>query len=281
MKKDKNYFDMGTTLSIFKFFAFNILLLVGLSGCVSTKNITYFQGDDLADTVRYSTLKTIAPPIVKIQTNDILAVTVSSLSAESNEVFNFPNITPIPTMSFPGVNVSGSRNQPLGYTVNADGMIELPLVGKVKVSELTMEEAANIIKTKLELFLKEPTVSVRILNQKYTILGEVNRPGIYNLNDNQTTIIDALGSAGDLTVFGRRDNVMLIRTEDSKREVVKLDLNHRTVLESPYYYLKSGDFIYVEPTQGKVTSSDRTLQMIPIVTGVATTFVLLMSLIFK
>jgi polysaccharide export outer membrane protein len=177
---------------MFKFFVFNILLLVGLSGCVSTKNITYFQGDDFADTVRYSTLKIVTPPIIKIQTNDILAITVSSLSAESNEVFNFPNITPIPTMSFPGGNVSGSRNQPLGYTVNDLGIIELPLVGKVKVSELTLDQAANIIKTQLEHFLKEPTVSVRILNQKYTILGEVNRPGVYNLIDNQTTIIDAL-----------------------------------------------------------------------------------------
>lgn len=276
-----NLFNFSLLLKSTKQILLLVCCMLFLGSCVSTKNITYFQGDDLLDTARYSTLKTITPPIVKIQTNDILAVSVSSLSAESNEVFNFPNVNPIPTSNFPGGTGGMARTQPLGYLVSYEGMVEMPLIGKIKVLGLSMEDAANIIKTKLELYLKEPAVSVRILNQKYTILGEVNRPGIYNLNDNHTTIIDALGSVGDLNVYGRRDNVMLIRTENGKREIVKLDLNHRNVLESPYYYLKNGDFIYVEPTPGKVTSSDRSLQLIPVVTGVASTFVLLMSFIFK
>lgn len=264
-----------------------LLLILALSlsfftSCVSTKNVTYFQGSDPLDTVRYSTLKTVTPLIPKIQPDDILAVTVSSLSAESNEVFNFQNVTPLITTNFPGVSSNGmARNQPLGYLVDPSGNIELPLIGKILVINLTLEDAGVKIKQELTKYLKEPTANVRFLNQKFTILGEVNRPGIYNLTDNHTSLPEVLGVAGDLTIFGRRDNVMLIRTTDGKREIIKLNLNVREVLDSPYYFIRNGDVVYVEPTKGRITSSDRTLQLIPIATGVTTSLVLLLNLLFK
>lgn len=252
------------------------------TSCVSTKNVTYFQGSDPLDTVRYSTLKTVTPLIPKIQPDDILAVTVSSLSAESNEVFNFQNVTPLITTNFPGVSSNGmARNQPLGYLVDPSGNIELPLIGKILVINLTLEDAGVKIKQELTKYLKEPTANVRFLNQKFTILGEVNRPGIYNLTDNHTSLPEVLGVAGDLTIFGRRDNVMLIRTTDGKREIIKLNLNVREVLDSPYYFIRNGDVVYIEPTKGRITSSDRTLQLIPIATGVTTSLVLLLNLLFK
>jgi len=272
--KKNTIFNLRQLLSL-------VVSLAFFTSCVSTKNITYFQGNDTLDTAKYSTLKKITPPVPKIQVDDILAVTVSSLSAESNEVFNFPNITPIPITNFPGGSGAGSRTEPMGYSVLPDGNVEMPLIGKIKVIGLTLEEAGVLIKQKLVTYLKEPSVNLRFLNLKFTVIGEVSRPGIYNLLDNHTTLLEALGTAGDLTVYGRRDNVMLIRTQNEEREIVKLDLNKRDVLDSPYYYIRNNDFIYVEPTQGKVTSSDRTLQLIPIVTGVTTTFVLLLSLLFK
>ncbi|MEA5404553.1 polysaccharide biosynthesis/export family protein [Arcicella sp. DC2W] len=277
----KLFFNMKNIQNI-KLLLSVVMFSLFLSSCVSTKNVTYFQGSDPLDTVRYSTLKTITPLIPKIQPDDILAVTVSSLSAESNEVFNFQNITPLITSNFPGGTSSGiTRNQPLGYLVDPAGNIEMPLIGKVHVAGLALEEAGVKVKEELEKYLKEPTANVRFLNQKFTVLGEVNRPGIYNLLDNHTSLPEVLGVAGDLTIFGRRDNVMLMRTTDGKREIVKLNLNSKEVLETPFYYIRSGDMIYVEPTKGKITSSDRTLQLIPIATGITTSLVLLLNLLFK
>lgn len=278
----KNLFSKKSISKDIKLLLMMALSLSFFTSCVSTKNVTYFQGSDPLDTVRYSTLKTVSPLIPKIQPDDILAVTVSSLSAESNEVFNFQNVTPLITSNFPGVSSNGmARNQPLGYLVDPAGNIEMPLIGKVHVADLALEEAGVKIKEVLGKYLKEPTANVRFLNQKFTILGEVNRPGIYNLTDNHTSLPEVLGIAGDLTIFGRRDNLMLMRTTDGKREIVKLNLNSRDVLETPYYYIRSGDIIYVEPTKGKITSSDRTLQLIPIATGVTTSLVLLLNLLFK
>ncbi len=257
-------------------------LLVALcSACVSTKNITYFQGPGI-DTVRFSTLKTVVPHEPKIQPDDVLAIIVNSMSEESNVLLNFQNITPINTTNLPGGFAGANRTQPLGYLVDANGNIELPMVGKINVVNKTTDAASEVIKTELLKVIKTPVVNVRIMNQKFTILGEVNRPGSYNLVSNTMTLPEVLGAAGDLTVFGRRDNVMLIRTDANKeRHIVRLDLLSRNVLESPYYFIQNNDVIYVEATQGRVTSSDRTLQMIPIVTGITTSFVLLLNLLFK
>ncbi|MET3127325.1 polysaccharide export outer membrane protein [Arcicella rosea] len=278
----KNLFSKKSISKDIKLLLMMALSLSFFTSCVSTKNVTYFQGADPLDTVRYSTLKTVTPLIPKIQPDDILAVTVSSLSAESNEVFNFQNVTPLITSNFPGISSNGmARTQPLGYLVDPAGNVEMPLIGKVHVADLAIEEAGDKIKYELVKYLKEPTVNVRYLNQKFTILGEVNKPGIYNLLDNHTSLPEVLGIAGDLTIFGRRDNVMLMRTTDGKREIIKINLNSREVLESPYYFIRSGDVIYVEATKGKITSSDRTLQLIPIATGVTTSLVLLLNLLFK
>ncbi|MFN4152899.1 MAG: polysaccharide biosynthesis/export family protein, partial [Candidatus Sericytochromatia bacterium] len=254
------------------------LIFITIS-CVTTKNVTYFQGNDPLDSVRYAKLNKIEPLIPRIQPDDILAVTVSSLSEESNQVFNFSNITPLITSNIPGISTNGvPRSQPLGYLVDPNGYIEMPLIGKIQVSNLLLEEAGTKVKQELTKFLKEPTVNIRYLNQKFTVIGEVNRPGVYNLLNNHVTLPEAIGVVGDLTIFGRRDNVMLIRTTEGKREMIKLDLNSRVVLESPYYYIQNNDIIYVEPTKGKITSSDRTLQLIPIATGVTTSLVLLLNL---
>lgn len=277
-----NMFIKTNKVKIFRLLLVAVGFTLFFSSCVSTKNITYFQGSDPLDSVRYSTLKNISPLIPKIQPDDILAITISSLSAESNEVFNFQNVTPLITSNFPGGLSNGmARNQPLGYLVDPAGNIEMPLIGKIHVADLPLEEAGVKIKHELTKYLKEPTASVRYLSQKFTIIGEVNRPGMYNLLDNHTSLPEAIGVAGDLTIYGRRDNVMLMRTTDGKREIIKLDLTKRDVLETPYFYLRSGDVLYVEATKGKITSSDRTLQLIPIATGVTTSLVLLLNLLFK
>ncbi|WP_332368200.1 polysaccharide biosynthesis/export family protein [Spirosoma telluris] len=157
----------------------------------------------------------------------------------------------------------------------------MPLIGRLKVAGLTLDESETFIKDKLDKYLKETTVNVRQLNHKFTVIGEVTRPGIYNLIDNHTSFPEAIGIAGDLTVYGRRDNVMLIRTVKGKREVVKLDLTSRNILDSPYYFIQNNDVVYVEPRQGKITSTDRTVQLLPIFLGVTSTLLVIVNLILR
>ncbi len=252
------------------------------SSCVTvdTRKITYFQS---ADTLPYQVLPPIKPQVTRIEHDDILAVTVSSLSEESNVVFNFPNINALTTTVYPGGTGGGQMGrQPLGYLVDSTGKIEMPLVGKIKLTGLTLEQAGDSIKVRLLNYLKEPTVNVRYLNHKFTVIGEVNRPAVINLLDDHTSLPEALGMVGDLTIYGMRKNVMLIRTTKDKREVVRIDLTSREFFNSPYYYLRNNDVIYVDMDKGKVTYTDQRiqrLQMIPIFTGIATTLVVILNLL--
>lgn len=270
--------------NFFKFSGIAFLFLSVMSSpfftsCVSvdTRKITYFQS---ADTLTYQVLPPITPQVTRIQPDDILAITVSSLSEESNVVFNFPNVTPINVSMFPGAT-GQARMQPLGYLVDSLGKIEMPLVGKVSLAGYTLSQAGDTIKTKLLNYLKEPTVNVRFLNHKFTIIGEVNNPSVYNLLDDHTTLPDALGMAGDLTIYGLRKNVMLIRTTKDKREVVRIDLTSRDFFNSPYYYLRNNDVIYVDINKGKVTNTDQNIQLlrlVPIFTGILTTGIVILNL---
>ncbi|AEI51022.1 polysaccharide biosynthesis/export family protein [Runella slithyformis] len=261
---------------------FSVLSSAFFTSCVTvdTRKITYFQS---ADTLPYQVLPPITPHVTRIQPDDILAVTVSSLSEESNVVFNFPNINALNTTVYPAAMGGGQMGrQPLGYLVDSTGTIEMPLVGKVKVTNMSLAQASDTIKVRLLNYLKEPTVNVRYLNHKFTVIGEVNRPSVINLLDDHTSLPEALGMAGDLTIYGLRKNVMLIRTEKDKREVVRIDLTSRDFFNSPYYYLRNNDVIYVDVNKGKVTFTDQRvqqLQLIPIFTGIATTIVVILNLL--
>jgi len=233
-----------------------------LTSCVQTKQIVYFQGD----TAKYIDLKYKIPQQKVIQANDILAVIVSSLNEESNSLFNLANSN---GLIYSNYSTSMTRNQPLGYYVDSLGFISMPIIGRVKVKGLTTSVASDTIVRRLGLLLKEPTVAVRILNHKISILGEVNRPGIYNLIEERITIPEALGLAGDLTIFGKRDNLLLIREQvKGKRELIRIDLTKRDILESEYYYLEQNDVLYIEPLKTKATSTDQNYQLVPIFTGI-------------
>ncbi|WP_337045220.1 polysaccharide biosynthesis/export family protein [Emticicia sp. 17c] len=253
-------------------------LFFGTISCISNKNIKYFQS---ADTSKIISLKNIIPKNPKIQPNDILAVIVSTYNKESNEILNFANISTLSLSVFSGSNVMSQGRQPLGYRVDSTGFISMPFIGKQKVAELTLEQAESQLKVEIEKVLKDPSVSIRFLNHKFTVLGEVNKVGTYNLVDNKTTLIEALSSAGDLTVYGDRTNVMVIRNNNGIKETAKLNLLTYEIFNSPYFYVQNEDIIYIEPTRGKVTFTDQRIQLIPIITGVATTFVLLLNFLFK
>jgi len=235
-------------------------LTIYLTSCISPQSVIYFQGD--ASGSNLSRIVQDYTPV--LQPNDLLSIAVGSLSAEANEIFNAVNQSTTTKLNYGGTG-AGSSQVPIGYLVDTDGNIQLPLVGKVKVGGLTTNVAADTLRRRLEYYLKEPTVVVRNINFKVSVLGEVNRPSVYTIPDERITLPEVLSLAGDMTIFGRRDNVMVIREENGSREYAYLDLTSRTVFDSPFYYLHKNDVIYVEPIKARMNSTDRTMQILPLV----------------
>lgn len=231
--------------------------IVGLTSCATVKptppaplHLEYFQGKDF---LFPAPIETIAPQISKIQKGDILGIIISSLNRESNEIMNFYNISSLPLTSFsPSGKSGGTSTQPLGYPVDSLGNVYIPLISRQKLDGLTIQQAEDKIRAEVEKTLKEPAVSIRFMNHKFTVLGEVAQAGIFNLQNDRTTLIDAITAAGDLTVFGKRDSIKVIRTVGNKREMGFVNLRSRAVFTSPYFYVRNDDIIYVEPTKNKV-----------------------------
>ncbi len=259
---------------------FSLLCVAAISfyGCISTKQIVYFQSTDSTQLVQ---LPPIRPVVARIQPNDILAITVGSFNQESNEILNFANINALTTTSFPGQQNAAQRGQPLGYLVDSSGHVEIPFVGRLKLTGMTLDQAANLVRIEVSKSLKEPAINVRFLNHKFSVLGEVNRPSTYNLLEDNTTLPEALAMAGDLTIYGQRNNVMIVRETNGIREIGRINLLNRDLFNSPYYYVRNGDLIYIEPTKAKATFTDRSVQLVPIITSVATAFIVFLNLILR
>jgi polysaccharide export outer membrane protein len=274
MQKTKN-----KTLTKWVLLAPCLYFIFGLTSCVTNQQVVYFQS---ADSLRLAQLPSVIPTVSKIQPDDILAVTVASFNLESNEILNFANINALTMSSFPGLVGGGMQGrQPLGYRVDSSGGIVIPFIGRQQVAGYTLEQSAERIRVEVEKYLKEPSVDVRFLNHKFTVMGEVNRVGTYNLLDDRTTLLEGISMAGDLTIFGDRTTVTVVRKNEQTSELAKINLLTREVFESPYYYLKNGDVIYVEPIKGRVTFTDQRIQLVPIITGLATTFVVILNLLIR
>ena len=252
-----------------------------LSSCVNTGKFVYFQGGN-SGTAYPAYLESVEPVVSRIRKDDILAITVSSLNEQSNEILNFQNINTLQMSTFPGQNTGGmGSRQPLGFRVDSTGNVVLPFVGKLFLEDLTLLQASDKIKTEMEYYLKDPAVNVRFLNHKFSVLGEANRVGTFNLLDDRTTLPEALAMAGDLTLYGKRDSVTVIRHSNGMREIGKVNLLNQSVFKSPYYYVQNGDVIYIEPIKGRVTNTEQRVQLVPIFTGIATTVAVLLNLILK
>jgi polysaccharide export outer membrane protein len=241
--------------------------------------LEYFQGRNL----RYPTsIETVEAKISTINQGDILGIIVSSLNKESNEIMNFNNISSLPLTTFsPGV--PGASSQPLGYPVDSLGNIALPIVGKIKVGGLTLQKAEEIIRIELDKTLKGSAVNIRFMNHKFTVLGEVGQVGIFNLLNDHTTIIEALTAAGDLSIYGKRDSITVIRVDKGKREIGKVNLRNRNVFTSPYFYIRNDDIIYVEPTKDKIIPKPPSIfvQRAPIYLSILTTTLTLFYLVSR
>ncbi len=230
-----------------------LALLINLSSCTTIQkvpplNLGYFKTDSISTYPAY--FETQKPEVTLIQGGDILAIVVNSLNIESNEILNFTTVNTLPVSVFSG-NVGGGV-QPLGYPVDSLGFVNIPLLGKVSVGGLSLQRAEEILKNELEKSIKSPVVNVRFMNHKFSMIGEVGSVGIFNLLDDNTTIIDAIALAGDLSMFAKRDSVVVIRNIGNVREMGIVNLRDRSVFSSPYFYIKNGDIIYISPDQNKI-----------------------------
>lgn len=234
-------------------------LLIGLAlwilcSCSYSRNVTYF--DDVPDTLtaagRNVPVTGFQDP--KIKPNDIIQVSVQTLDPQTTAVMGVSTSSTLSAQSNTTSAVAGSI--PSGYQVDKDGMIELPLLGKIKVGGLTTAEATEVIKRKVLVNYKDPVVNVRFANFEISILGEVVRPAKYIVPNEKVSLLDALAMAGDLTVFGRRENILLIRDEGTEKKMVRFDLGSSKIFQSPYFYLRQGDVVYVEASKGKVLASE-------------------------
>ncbi len=223
--------------------------------------LEYFQSNDSSYPAY---VQTAAPQISKIQKGDILGIIVSSLNKESNDIMNFYNVNSLPLASFsPGGESGGGNSQPLGYPVDSLGNVSIPLIGKQNLEGLTIQQSEEKIRTAVGKTLRDPAVNIRFMNHKFVVLGEVNKSGTFNLLNDRTTLIEAITAAGDLTIFGKRDSIKVIRTVGSKREIGLVSLRNRNVFSSPYFYVRNDDIIYVEPTKDKVLPLPQQLQPEP------------------
>jgi polysaccharide export outer membrane protein len=214
-------------------------VIVFFCSCGQKINSDYLYFKSGSDTVSVPAKKT------SIQPFDILSIQVISrtLNQEQAAIFNYP------------VGKDGTQ-QVEGYQVNATGNIEMPVIGQIKAGGLTLEQLEISIAEKLTNYVKNPGIIVRFLQFDVNVLGEVRNPGIQKFKTDKVTVIDALSSAGDLTDYGRREDVVVIREQNGKKITYKLDLRSRAIFESPVYYLQPNDIVYVNPNKHKIKNLD-------------------------
>ena len=211
-----------------------------LSSCASSKKVTYFE-DSNGQSAVSSNLLNFEP---EIQEGDELKINVSAVNAEAAIPFNLYQ-----------VSNNNSIPVPITYIVDPEGNINFPVLGKVKVAGNSITVISNELTKMLTPYIKNPIVNIRLVNFKISVLGEVNRPGTYPVENERISILAAIGLAGDLSIQGKRKNVLLIREKDGKREFINVDLTNKKLFNSPYYYMAQNDVIYVAPNKAKVNSS--------------------------
>ncbi|WP_048903611.1 polysaccharide biosynthesis/export family protein [Pedobacter sp. V48] len=255
-----------------KFF-YLIVAVLFMSSCgVKYKSVPYFTDLPIDSTLQE---KILNQTILTIQKNDILAITVSSLNPEASAIFNMGNTSslqgPTPTAN---INPANTAN---GFLVDNEGAIQLPLVGSVKLEGLSITEARKSIQAKLVTYLKEPVVSLRLVNFRVSVLGDVARPGVFPITSERATVTEALGMAGDLSITAVRNNVLLIREQNGQRQYARLNMQSKDLLNSPYYYLQNNDVLYVQPGNAKYASVDSSYRNVSIVLSALSVIALIIS----
>ena len=238
-----------------------VLLLVGmLMSCASREEIIYFQDEPLTTETSLSNDYTVS-----FKPDDMVTIDISAQEPESVRPFL---LSPT-TRSRDPLSISNELRMQ-SYLIDNKGNIEFPILGTIKLEGLSRIEATAMLKEKLSEYIKDPIVNVRLLNFTITILGEVNRPGTYTVQDERISLTEALGLAGDLTIYGQRENILLIREVNEEKRYASIDLTSVNSINSPYYYLSQNDVLYIQPNNAKVRSSRYTQNNAVIIAAVGT-----------
>jgi len=225
------------SLIIIVFISFNMV------SCVSSKEIVLLN--NLSDTSKAELDKARTNFEAPIQKNDLLSIAIGGSNPDDLIILNSGSGV------IPGASTSGATSNSIGYLVEADGKIQLPFLGRIQAEGLTRLQLQDTLIHKLKDYTKNPVVNVKFLNYNYSVLGEVNHPGQFQMANERTTILEAIAMANDLTIFGKRNNVLVIREVNGKREFGRINLLSRDIFKSPYYYLRTNDVVYVEPVKSK------------------------------
>ena len=240
----------------------SMIISMLLTSCVSRQDIVYFQNaksfETIVDTGTFTT---------KLKIGDIVSIYVSTLDPTVTQPYNL-------------IKSAGAQGQLIDYLIDVEGNIDYPVLGKIKLVGLTVEEAKVLFKKKFaegEL-LKDPVIIFRVLNFRVTIAGEVRSPGVYPVSGERISILEALGMAGDLTIKGRRDNILIVRDFNGAKTYTRIDLTNKEVFNSPVYYLTQNDYVYVEPNNSAISGASGDVRIGTIIS--ITSFLLTTALIF-
>ncbi len=229
--------------------------------CKTPLDVAYFQ--DTKNLEKIPSSNTFSPVF---KSDDILSITISAADMDTARPFNLSEGISLPssTLGEGSTPSSGSGKAPT-YLIDAEGNIEFPVLGELKVAGLTRIQLKNLLKAKLKTYINDPIVSVRLQNFKVTVLGEVRRPGTFSISNERLTVVEALGLAGDLTIKGKRQNVIVVRESDSLKTYHKIDLTSKNIFNNQAYYLSQNDIVYVEPNKSQKRRSqtnDNTLGVV-------------------
>ena len=222
-----------------------LLITVLLFSCASKDDVVYFNGMNSSDN---SIGLDSYTPTYHIE--DELIIVVNAMDAEAAKPFNKVAISVTTELQD-----ARGRERLQTYRIDSEGNIDFPVIGKIKMAGLNREQAIEMLKEKLTDYIKNPIVDIETVNYKITVLGEVNRPGTYTATNERITIIEAIALAGDLTIYGERENVLVIQDYDGKKTYTRVNLKSNEIFDSPVYYLSQNDVVYVEPNQTRARNS--------------------------
>ncbi|MDH7446551.1 polysaccharide biosynthesis/export family protein [Aquimarina sp. 2201CG14-23] len=263
-------------MQLYKLF---ILLLVStfVFSCKTPTDVVYFQDSQNLEKV---SSKNSFTPVFKV--DDIVSILVSATDMDAARPFNLMQGASLPiSAGESGATSSGTSSPEPTYLIDENGNIEFPVLGKLKISGLTRVQVKDMIKEKLKIYIKDPIVNVRLKNFKITVIGEVQRPGSYTIPNERITIIEALGLAGDMTITGKRENVMVIREDDGVNTYHRVDLTSKAIFDSPVYYLAQNDVLYIEPNTAKVKSSEKDKNVVGLVLSIVGVTLSALTLIIR
>ena len=219
-----------------------LFIAIMLFSCASRTDVVYYQNIDTINSQEKSSSYEI-----KIQPDDLLSIIVSAEDAEVAMPFNLGSTS--------GSNVSSGQQTVQSYLVDSNGTIDFPILGQLKVSGSTRSEVLKMLQDKIVVYVKKPIINLRIMNFKVSVQGEVNSPGTYTVPSDRITLIEALTMAKDLTIYGKRNNILVIREVDGVKSYNRVDITKADFIHSSFYYLAQNDVIYIEPNKSRISSA--------------------------